>query len=215
MLEAYGPFILTTASRALRRYITKSDDAWSVALIAFWEAVDHYREEQGGFEAYARLVIRRRLVDYSRKEARHIGETVVPPETFSGEPAGDGSAYRNQPRLITYQETLLQEEIGEVSQTLMQYGVSFEDLPKASPKSMKTKQACNKASSFMLAHPALIAQMRQSFRLPMKPLQEGTALARKVLERHRSYIIAVVEILDGDYPVLGSYLTLVREQVKQ
>ncbi|HRX09555.1 MAG TPA: sigma factor, partial [Candidatus Limiplasma sp.] len=59
MLEAYGPFILTTASRALRRYITKSDDAWSVALIAFWEAVDHYREEQGGFEAYARLVIRR------------------------------------------------------------------------------------------------------------------------------------------------------------
>ena len=213
MLEAYGPFILQTASQVLRRYVTKSDDAWSVALIAFWEAADRYREDQGGFEAFARMVIRRRLIDYIRTEARHAGETDVPPEAFSGDAGENKPSFHRQTRLITYQETRLQEEIGEVSQRLATYGFTFEDLPKASPRSKKTKLACARASAYMLSHPALLSQMRHGRRLPLKPLQSGTKLNRKLLERHRNYIIAVVEILHGEYPELGSYLALVREQV--
>ncbi len=213
MLEAYEPFILQTASQVLRRYVSKSDDAWSVALIAFWEAVNQYREGRGGFEAFARLVIRRRLIDSIRAESRHAGETAVPPEAFSGEAVENSPAFRRQTRLITYQETRLREEIGEVSQRLLAYGFTFEDLPKASPRSKKTKQACARASVYLLSHPALLLQMRQGRRLPLKPLQAGTKLSRKLLERHRNYIIAVVEILHGDYPELGSYLTVIREQV--
>ncbi len=214
MLETYGPFILKTASGVLRRYITRSDDAWSVALIAFWEAVDGYREEKGVFETYAGLVIRRRLIDYRRREIRHSREIAVEPAAFSGDSEGAAPKYLLQQQQTSWQEMRLREEISDVSQRLSFYGFTFESLPDSSPKSRKTKQACIAAATFLLANPVLIERMRHSLRLPVKSLVTGARVSQKLIERHRCYIIAVVEILDGEYPELGAYLTVVRQRGK-
>ena len=40
-------FIRTAAYRASRRYVTESDEEWSLALLAFYEAVQSYREQKG------------------------------------------------------------------------------------------------------------------------------------------------------------------------
>ena len=49
LIEANRSFILRCASETTHRYITDSDDEWSVALLAFSEAVRDYEGEKGSF----------------------------------------------------------------------------------------------------------------------------------------------------------------------
>lgn len=215
MLEEYQPFILKTASGILHRYITPSDDAWSIALIAFWEAVDQYRAEKGGFPAYAQLVIRRRLIDFQRREARYAPEIDVAPETFTGDPEEDAPpAPLAKARQTAEAEDRVGDEIAEVAKCLQEYGFSFQDLVEASPKSEKTKQSCATAAAFLLQQPDLLAQMRRCHRLPVSALSLGARVSAKCIDRHRNYLIAAVEIMDGDYPELSAYLPLIRKKVK-
>ena len=60
-IEAHEGFILRTASRHAGHTVTRSDDEYSVALMAFYEAVKGYDPAGGPFGAYASLVIGCRL----------------------------------------------------------------------------------------------------------------------------------------------------------
>ena len=48
--------------------------------------------------------------------------------------------------------------------------------------------------------------------LPMKELVKASGVSKKILDRHRRYIIAVAEILYGEYPLVRAYLTFIREE---
>ena len=41
---------------------------------------------------------------------------------------------------------------------------------------------------------------------PIKNIAENTKVPRKILERHRKYIIAAVEIICNDFPLLQEYI---------
>lgn len=75
-------FIIKTSSEITKRYITKSDDEWSIALMAFVQAVHDYNLEKGSFIPFAKLVIKRRLIDYIRKQAKYQTEFFVDPNVF-------------------------------------------------------------------------------------------------------------------------------------
>ena len=106
--------------------------------------------------------------------------------------------------------TPLQDEIEAIGQILKRYGFSFFDLPDASPKAEKTKRKCIAAIREILKEPEWIDQMRNKCLLPMKDLSEKSRISLKTLEKHRRYIIAAVEILDGDYPLLAEYMKAVK-----
>ena len=72
-------FVIFSANQALNRYITDSDDEYSIALIAFSEAVESFDESKGSFSSFASLVNKRRLVDHIRRESRFSSETSVEP----------------------------------------------------------------------------------------------------------------------------------------
>ena len=78
-------FILRTARIATGRSVTKSDDEWSIALSAFWEAVKTHDPKKGTLQAYASVVIRHRLVDHARKLKKRERELMVEPAVFGGE----------------------------------------------------------------------------------------------------------------------------------
>ena len=65
VIVKYTPFILKTASDLTGRYINQGiDEEYSVSLIAFNEAIDSFDSTRGvSFFAFARVVIRRRLMD--------------------------------------------------------------------------------------------------------------------------------------------------------
>ncbi len=214
LMREYKPFILRTASFVLKRYVSDSDDAWSISLIAFWEAVDQYDPGKGDFQKYVQMVIKRRLIDYQRKQNRFKREVDVTPEAFTGETEQNGDTFTN--RLVLKSsaslfEESLKDELFVASGVFAAYGFQFIDLVDCSPKSEKTRSACAQAAACMLKTPELMKKMRHTHRLPVAALSIRTHLSLKLLNRHRRYIVAVVEILDGDYPGLATYLDSVRK----
>ena len=203
LIETQKSWILKVCSDVTHRYITDSDDEWSTALLAFHEAVQSYDESKGTFLAFASVVIRRRLLDDIRSQWRHKGEIHVLPGELEEEP--DRSIDTAQ---------AAREEIAAAQAILKPYGFSFFDLAESSPKAEKTKAACCSAVIALLKDGELLDKMRKNKALPMKELEKASGVARKILDRHRRYIIAAAEILSGEYPVLAEYLGYIRKALK-
>lgn len=214
LLEKNRNFIARCAFKADKRYITTSDDEWSIALGAFYDAVMTFDVEKGSFHKYAEKVIRNRLVDYYRVQRKHSHELSVGPEVLEG--SGDTKEWEDS--VIPIDAVLdknsksdIAYEIEAIGHELKGYGFSFFDLAECSPKSIKTRAACKTAVRFILYTQDLAEEIRYSKQLPIKKIQKGTDLPRKLLEHHRKYIIAVVEILSGEYPCLAEYVSYIRK----
>lgn len=220
LIEANRSFILRCASETVHRYVTDSDDEWSVALMAFSEAVRDYEGGKGSFRGLAAIVIKRRVLDYLRSQSRY-DELAVTPDAFDGsldEDTAGGMELRVQERMAEEARSAAddtaeraREEIAAMQEILGAYGFSFFDLAESSPKAEKTKRSCGLAIRTLIASVALMAKMRLARLLPIKELSAESGVVRKILERHRKYIIASAEILDGDFPILAGYLSYVKE----
>ncbi len=208
-------FILRCASAVVHRYVTKSNDEWSIALSAFSEAVKDYSVDKGNFAHFAKLVIQRRLIDYIRTQSKYNLEVSVSPFVFEVDSDEDDEQIAVKSAIAKKtakpSDDSIKLEIEAVSQTFAAYGFSFYDLASCSPKADKTKKACAKAAVCMIQNPLLIGNMRDSRTLPIKLIEENTKVPRKILERHRKYIIAAIEIITGDYPFLAEYMRFIRE----
>jgi RNA polymerase sigma factor len=211
----YEAYILKCASKTSRRFITKSDDEWSIALEAFCSAVKTYSYEKGSFFGHAELLISRRLIDFFRVQSRHRAELPVSHAVLSGELEEDSEDAALASEIVSKANSTsdnpLGEEIDAVNLLFHAYGFSFYDLIACSPKSKKTREACRKAVSYMISSPLLVNEMRRSKNLPLKIIENQAGIPRKILERHRKYIIAAIEIITGDYPGLSEYMRTLRE----
>ncbi|QSX09154.1 hypothetical protein J0B03_03535 [Alkalibacter rhizosphaerae] len=194
LIREWEFFILKSAVRVSKKYVSKQDEEWSVALEAFMEAVQRYDMDKGAFLPFARRMIHHRLVDHFRKQGRSGSE--LPLESLD--------------RLRVYKPDPtsrdLRDEIDALTQVLQLYGLDFADLAKASPKSDKTVKACKKILFFLTSHPELTELIKDSKLLPLKEIEKNTGVPRKTIERHRKYLIAAMEILTGDYPYLAAYI---------
>ncbi len=210
------PFILKIVSLAARRYITTSDDEWSAGLEGFVQAIREYRPGTGSFEGFAALLIRRRVIDCLRAQQKFTAEIPVDPILFEMPPEeGEKELPLRMAlseKLTVLEDDALRLEIESVGEVFQRYNFTFFDLTKSSPKAKKTKRACAAAVRCLLENPILLNEMRRSAQLPIKILEEKLHLPRKILERHRRYIIAAAEILSGEYPCLGSYLSAIRKE---
>ena len=201
-------FILRTARIATGRSVTKSDDEWSIALSAFWEAVKTHDPKKGTLQAYASVVIRHRLVDHARKLKKRERELMVEPAVFGGEAEEVSVSIQRAVERTLIQdapETVLAEEIEELAELLRQYNIDFFDLPKCCPKARKTRGVCLKAARFVCRIETLLNRLRRTLKLPAAQMETGVPIARKLLEQFRKYIITSVEIEAGKFPGLQGY----------
>ena len=209
LIQRHERNILRIASRAKHRFVTKSDDEWSIALCAFSRAIDTYVPERGAFLPYAETLIKRSLIDAHRSEARRENEFAVPPKAFDGETDDDGE----NPVLGVVvqmsnraQDTRLKDEIAALGAQLKAFGFSFFDLTECSPSQQRTRLACAKAVRALLARPEDIEAMVRTRKLPMKNLIRFDGISEKLLNRYRRYIVASIVILTGEYPILAEYI---------
>ena len=201
-------FILRTARIVTGRAVTKSDDEWSVALSAFWEAVKTHDPRKGALQAYASVVIRHRLIDHARRVKARERELAVEPAVFGGdvETVSIGVQRAVERSMIQEEpETVLAEEIDELAELLQRYNIDFFDLPRCCPKAKKTRGVCLKAARFVCRVAELLARLRRTLKLPAREMETGVPIARKLLEQFRKYIITSVEIEAGDFPGLQGY----------
>ena len=201
--------ILRIASRAKHRFVTKSDDEWSIALCAFSRAIDTYAPAKGGFLPYAEMLIKHSLIDAYRSQARRENEFAVPPEAFDGEMEGEGE----NPVLgavaqlsLRVADTRLKDEITVLSAALKAFGFSFFDLTECSPSQQRTRSACAKAVQALCMRPEDLEALARTRKLPMRNLIRIDGISSKLLGRYRRYIIASVVILTGEYPILAEYI---------
>lgn len=207
--------ILKIASRMTGRFITKSDDEWSIALFAFNKAIDTYSEDKGDYMAYSKVLINNALIDYKRSESRHNAEVLYDPEVLEGEDSGP--IYEILTRESTVQEekqlvnTDLKDEIEEINARLRTYGFSFFDIAGASPKSSKTRTECGRAILHIADNKKLLVDVLESGKLPLKQMCGELGISRFMMDRHRKYILAGVIILSGEYPLISDYLKYIRK----
>lgn len=211
--------ILKTASRASYRYITKSDDEWSVALSAFSDAIDRYDLSRGDFLPFAQMLMKRALIDYHRSESSHLTEISTSPFVLEGlDDAEDESdldrsvylAVADQSSAIA--DRSLQDEIIAANEMLLRYGFRFFDLTECSPQQDKTKQECAKAVRYVLSQPDLLHELEKSKKIPVRAIANGSGISKKTLDRYRKYIIMAILILNEDFPQLSEYLKFVRKE---
>jgi RNA polymerase sigma factor len=196
-IQNHKPFITRVSSVICQKYLNwDNDDELSIALYAFNEAIDNYNPQKGAsFAGFAQKVIRRRLIDYFRKESKEQLINSSPMDANDPE----FNRYDAGASQELYQENQQKADFAEVvklyTKELLEYGLNLEDLVKSSPKHRDSKERLLKAAYELSNQPNLLNYMKQQKMLPLKELECLTGLKRKVLEKGRRYIIAITLIL--------------------
>ncbi|WP_253944885.1 RNA polymerase sigma factor SigI [Paenibacillus sp. NEAU-GSW1] len=208
----YKPYVTKVTSRFCKRYIDPSrDDEFSIALTAFNEAINQFSSESGrSFLGFAETVIRRRLIDYVRKEQRHFQS--VPYSSFDQQDEEEQpyNPVETRQALQAYDlERAAEErrmEIMEYSKELEGFGVTFLELVECSPKHADSREMLKGIAGSLASNEKLFEQLRTTGKLPVKELTDLCEVSRKTIERNRKYIIAVAFIMKGTYPYLFDYI---------
>ncbi len=207
LIREYLPFIRAEATKAMARLCTDQDDEYSIAMIAFHEAILGYERSRGSFIGYAAVCIRSRIIDFQRREARHRGHVSLH-ETF-GEDAHELLEELADDR-DHYEESATRDatrqEIEELSMILADFGVSFTDVADNCPRQERTLNACAAAIRCAVAHPKLLEELLRTKKLPLAELVRRSGADRKTLERHRKYILAMLLIQTNGYEIIRGHL---------
>ena len=170
-----------------------------------------YEKIRGAFLRYAATVIRSRVIDYIRREARYRGQLSIFEETGPEDDStlADTLAEEQDPfeELVTREAT--RQEIIELRDTLKKFGVSFSDVADNCPKQERTLRSCAAAIRYGAENKALLAELLRTQKLPIAQLVSGAGVERKTLERHRKYILAMLLIQTNGFDIMRGHLRYV------
>jgi RNA polymerase sigma factor len=136
-IEEYKPFIASCVQKTTGRYVEYGrDDELSIGLMAFHEAINGYDRNKGNFLAFSSQVIRRRLVDYYRKQKKYSNETSIEGSLNTEEHEEYDLSMREA--IDEYDRLELERarriELEELKKELAYWEISFSDVAQASPK---------------------------------------------------------------------------------
>lgn len=193
-IEDYIPFVVKTTSKITGRYVNMNDsDEFSIALIAFNEAIDKYDDKKGSFIAFASLVIKNRLYDYLNK--KKINLVSLSDQTMES-------------HLISHNDFTerldLKNEIDLFTSKLNTFGLTLDELVVSSPKHQKTRLRSLEMSKYIISIETLISNFYRLKRLPVLVLSEAFQVAKKTIKRHRKFTIATTLVLDSDLELIKS-----------
>jgi len=209
-VEEYKPFIAACAQKVSGRYMSYgTDDELSIAMIAFVEAIRSFEQSKGDFFSFSRKVIKRRLIDYYRAENRHRNEVSLNKYIDEQDEEFDLSSMEaikicSDEKLALYRRL----ELEELGKELATWNISYADLSRASPKHRKKREQCNELAAIIISRHELMEQVLVKKYLPVAELEKLSGLPRKMIERYRKYIIALVVIATGDYQYIRDYIKL-------
>ncbi|WP_197970076.1 RNA polymerase sigma factor SigI [Mesobacillus harenae] len=215
LIKSYKPFIAKTVSSVCKRYISESDDEFSIGLIAFNEAIQKFQPEKGNsLLSFADVLVKRRVIDYIRLQAKGKNQVIG-----FGSELQDGdhptNSIEDELSIEEFRKKtdgeLRKEEIIQFQEVLKDFGLSFQDLVEQSPKHADARRNAMEIANILVENHELKFILLEKRKLPIKQLEELVSVSRKTIERNRKYIIAVSLILIGDYIYLKDYIKGVLE----
>lgn len=205
-IDKYKNFILSAASKVLGHYVGTEDDEYSLAMIAFNDAITKYDESKGDFYKFATLLIRNKLIDELRKQ----NSNVIPFSSLHS----TGKNYEDEELEVVGDEDVASDiaiELHTLKAELAKYNISMFDIPQSSPKATKTKRMMYEILMYIRQNAEAKKSILKNKEIPLKLLMDSFEVNRKFLERHRKYIITATIILNGDYPIITEYIKNLRE----
>lgn len=218
LLREYTPFVVKVASRAAGRYLRPGvDEEISVALMAFNEAIDSFQTHRGSFLSFAETVIRRRLVDHFRRNKARSQEVVLTDLDVEDEEGEVKNAVLDRVAesawALAEQAEARRQEISEFQAILARFGMSLGDLVKNCPKHRDARARATEVARQIVDDRELARHLLERRELPLKRLEQKPGIHRKMVERHRRYIVAVCLVLLHDLPYLQEYVQQPSEEV--
>jgi RNA polymerase sigma factor len=201
-LEEHKAFARKVACAHCRRLLEWGrDEELSIAMMALNSAIDDFRPDKGAkFTTFASVVIKRRLIDYQRSRQRYSEREVVVEDIFPS--AAQVSWVEEYLRLERA------AELEEYSALLEQYGISFADLARESPRQQGVRDRFFRVAKLVASRPELMAKILSQGRLPLEQIARLTGESQKSLGKRRRYLIALLLVAarEQDFPFIASYL---------
>lgn len=210
-MTKYKPFIYSVISKYDGKYINDNSELTSVGMLAFKEAVDNYDLDKGSFYGYSNLVIKSRLIDHFRKEARYYEhEKIILDESYDSDNAMESLETRKAMEEFNKLEKAryLREEITKFIADLEEYGIKMSDLEKLSPKKRELRMKYIAAAEMVADDKGLLNRLYEMKRLPVSVIMDKHGLTRKQVDRARKYIVALILIKCGDYEYMAEYIKM-------
>lgn len=208
LIRKYLPYIKSETSKVAGKVITDSDDELSIAMIGFHEAIETYSKFKGAFLNYAKVVMRNKIIDFYRKENKHMGNLSMEANITGQENLVLSDTIKDE--MDEYDSLSLRdatgEEIEELSRQLQEYNISFTDISDNTPKQKRTLGACRKIISYVRSNPSIIDDVIKTKKLPIKKLSLETGVSSKTIERHRTYLMALIIIYSNGYEIIRGHI---------
>ncbi|QQO07808.1 sigma factor [Breznakiella homolactica] len=212
LIRSYMPFIKKSVSGVFFKSQDRQDNL-TEAMLAFCKSVETYNPENGAFIPYAGVVIRNRLLN------RALKENSLQKKQFS-------LSVRDDEKELTWEadvsrqiydraaeERNLRLEIETISAEFGEWGFTWASLLKNCPKQARSRGTCQRIAGRILDDQPLCAEILRTRQLPIKRLSEEGRFSRKVLEKYRQYILALIIISRGEYPYVYSFVPQSFEEV--
>lgn len=186
----------------------RREEHMQIGFIALQEAIVKYDEDRGRFLSFASQVIRSRLIDYERKVYRQTRNESL---ELIGDEEQELSYSEIQMAMSQFRKDqereLIQLEIAAYNQELAEWGLTFQELVRVSPKQERLRNRYFCVVRFLLDSQELMSWMDQHHKLPIQAIVSGLGEKKRNLERGRKYILAMVVLLKGEYPRLKSRIS--------
>ncbi len=208
-VAAYMPFIKAETAKFIHRAPQPgNDDELSVAMFAFYETLKRYDASKGAFFVLASRNIRNRLIDYARAEKRHKGMVSLDAQEENEDdlPLKDRLSDGKDDIRNRLDRGAVRQEILHFREVLRSFGLSLQDVADHCPHQKRTLSACHRILAFARQTPDIFRQLQETGKLPAARIMEGAAVDRKLLERHRSYIIAMLLAYTNGFDMIRDHL---------
>lgn len=197
LIEQYRPFLIRTVSNVTGQYVSvEHDDAFSVALEAFAEAVERFDPERGKFMSYAGLVIRSRLSTYLQQENRGNGDLSLEALQEDGWEASDPRQCQND----------LREEIDQYQQELRKFGLSLEQLADAAPRHQDTRQRAVQIAETASEDKEIVDATYRKKKLPIRPMASLCNVSEKIIKTSKTFILGTMLVFIKKLPGMMSWI---------
>lgn len=207
-ISDYNPFILKAVCSATGKPVEiENSEEYSVALMAFNEAIDSFDQSKNrNFFGFCEQVIKRRIIDYIRKNKQN-NDKVRPFTYFESE---EGNNFEER-FLVSdtaneYDNIEVKEEIIAFKKKLKEYGITFRDLLTCAPKHKDSRIMCIRIARVLAEDKTLFYRMEKTKTLPIQELLNLVNVYRGTIERNRRFIIAICLIIKSGLEIMKGYI---------
>lgn len=193
IIDQYTPFIIKATSDILNRYIeVENDEEFMVALEAFNEAINRYKEDKGSFLTFSKVVIRSRIMDYLKGKRIDVDEE---------KDVNEKESYESIEAQVS-----LNFEIQRFRKILKAYDLTFDILTENNPTHKKTRCRCFSIARKVSKDQEIVNWINEKKRLPVTKISRELKVSKRIIKYSKEYILSLILVYTNNLEELRNYI---------